>query len=324
MINMQEMSPRTRSNNSTNINFCHRESHTQNYLPVSHWSSPLLQLHGIRNRQWKMHLINRNSSKDKLTKCSLWRKPQWTWAWYSSRWRCKHKNWHKSEPCSFSTVPQPFLWHQRQTRPEPTKSCALSLYIWFSTHLAAAAVWFKSFQDGLLPSLKIFHRLFIKKSRAPFLFLNYCYCTSEAVSNTWVIISNNWERENKRTHFFPTEKFLARLLMHLFLINAFIHVKGMWCLITGSEGHLAGVHQRHTERWFTLEYTVYLQSNSNARTALPGPKPNCFGNKWKRSTASTSPPAHTVKWMHNPDTRRRKTKLSVNRSESFQRVQRLC
>lgn len=99
---------------------------------------------------------------------------------------------------------------------------------------------------------------------------------------TWVIISNNWERENKRTHFFPTEKFLAHLLTHLFLINAFIHVKGMSCLITSSEGHLAGVHQHHTGRWFILEYTVYLQSNSNSKTALPGPKPNCFGNKCKR------------------------------------------
>lgn len=33
MINRHEMSPSTRSNNFTNINFCHRESLTRNDLP---------------------------------------------------------------------------------------------------------------------------------------------------------------------------------------------------------------------------------------------------------------------------------------------------
>lgn len=41
----------------------------------------------------------------------------------------------KSASCSFSTVPQSFIWHKRQTTSQPTKSCDRSLYIWFSTHL---------------------------------------------------------------------------------------------------------------------------------------------------------------------------------------------
>lgn len=37
---------------------------------------------GTDNEQ--THLINMDATKDRLTKCSLRRKPQWTWAWYSS------------------------------------------------------------------------------------------------------------------------------------------------------------------------------------------------------------------------------------------------
>lgn len=140
----------------------------------------------------QMHVINRNSSKDELTKCSLWRKSQRTEAWYSSKGTRKYKTRHK--PFSFSTVPQFFLWHQKQTTSEPTKSCDHSLYICFFTHLWSSLLLQLIQilrQVTSFFSLKIFHHLFIKKSRAPICFLNYCYCIFEAISNTWVIITNN-------------------------------------------------------------------------------------------------------------------------------------
>lgn len=53
-----------------------------------------------------------------------------------------------------------------------------------------------------------------KESRVPICFLIYFYCILEAISNTWVIITNNWE--NKRAHFFPTKLLLPYLLSHCF------------------------------------------------------------------------------------------------------------
>lgn len=40
-----------------------------------------------------------------------------------------------NQSCSFSTGPQSFFWHQRETTSEPTKNWDHSLCIWFSTHL---------------------------------------------------------------------------------------------------------------------------------------------------------------------------------------------
>lgn len=99
-----------------------------------------------------MHL-NRDSSKDELTKCNLWRKIQRTQPWYRT-W--KHKTRYKSESCSFSTVLQA-LWHQKQTTTEPARSCDHSLsYLFLPSPLvklaAAAAFWSKPFFSSNLSS----------------------------------------------------------------------------------------------------------------------------------------------------------------------------
>lgn len=121
------MSPSTRSNNFT--------SHSLKMIFLSHTEVLLcfsFMASGADNEQ--THFIKSNSSKDKLTKCSLFSNHNGH-GHGTAQGEDANTETGINQSCSFSTGPQSFFWHQRETTSEPTKNWDHFLCIWFSTHL---------------------------------------------------------------------------------------------------------------------------------------------------------------------------------------------